>query len=49
MHLFEGAVQRATGRPPGTVGVSCACGTGRTEEWKMAGIFDRQLDLALHT
>lgn len=49
MQLFESAIQRTTGRPPGTVGVSCACGTGRTEAWKMAGIFDRQLDLALTT
>jgi hypothetical protein len=49
MQLFEGATQRATGRPLGTVGVSCSCGTGRTEEWMMAGIFDRQLDIALNT
>jgi hypothetical protein len=49
LQLFESAARRATGRSPGTVGVSCACGTGRTEESKMAGIFDRQLDLALHT
>jgi hypothetical protein len=49
MLLFERAAQRATGQPPGTVGVSCACGTGRTEEWMMAGILDRQLDIALHT
>jgi hypothetical protein len=49
IHLFENAAQRATGRPLGTVGVACACGTGRTEAGKMAGIFDRQLDLALNT
>jgi hypothetical protein len=49
VRLFESATQKATGRPFGTVGVSCACGTGRTEEWKMAGILDRQLDLAVNT
>jgi hypothetical protein len=49
LHLFESATQKATGRALGTVGVACACGTGRTEEWKMAGIFDRQLDLAVNT
>jgi hypothetical protein len=48
LHLFEGAAQKATARPPGTVGVACACGTGRTEESKMAGILDRQLDLAVN-
>ena len=49
LRLFERALERATGRALGTVGVSCACGTGRTEAWKLAGIFERQLDLALHT
>jgi hypothetical protein len=46
LHLFESAAQKSTHRALGTVGVACACGTGRTEEEKMAGILDRQLDLA---
>ena len=48
-HLFERAIQRATSQPFGTVGVAGSCGTGRTEEWMMAGIIDRQMDIALHT
>lgn len=49
VQLFERAAHRATGQPPGSVGVSCSCGTGRTEEWMMVGIIDRQMDIALHT
>jgi hypothetical protein len=48
LHLFEAAARKATGREPGTVGVSCACGTGRTQAAQMAGILDRQLDLAVN-